>query len=187
MTEPEEGTVEDLVVAPSPERRIGELGIGLLWALFSLMNFFPPSGQAWAPWLVGPLSALAGLNFMRRAFDGRPRLIVDSEGITDRAGPFGGTLFIPWSEIVDVSLRRGGAVGVVVRDRAAVERRAGVMRRIWMKLEQALGARTVSIMLPMLSIGKPDLKKRIEAGLLQFERRELGLSAPPQLPDPEDC
>ena len=186
MNRSEKEALEDLVISPSPERRLGEFGIGVLWAVFCLMNFFPPSGQALVPWLFGPLSALASLNFMRRAFDSKPRLIVDSEGITDRAGPFGGSLFVPWSEIVDVSLKWDG-VGVVVRDVAVVRRRAGLMRRIWMRLEQALGVRTVSIMLPVLSVGKPALKKRLEAGLLQFERRELlGLSASPQLEEAKD-
>lgn len=183
----EEGGAEGLVVSASPERRVGELVFALLWALFCLMEFLPPSGHAWAPWFFGPLSALVSLNFIRRAFDSRPRLIVDSEGITDRAGPFGGSLFVPWSEIVDVSLRWGGAVGVVVRDPDAVRRRAGVMRRIWMKLDQALGGgRTISIMLPVLSVGKRELKKRLEAGLLQFERRELGMRASARLAEPEE-
>ena len=180
------GAVEDLVVAGSVGRRIGEFGIGVLWALFCLMNFFPPSGQALAPWLIGPISALVSLHFVRRAFDGRPRLIVDSEGITDRTALVGSSLFVPWSDIVDVSLRWGSGVGLIVRDPAAVRRRAGISRRVWMRLEQALGVRTVPILLPVLSVGKRELKKRLEAGLLQFERRDLGLSASHRLPEAEE-
>jgi len=186
MNEPDEGAVEDLVVAGSVGRRIGEFGIGVLWALFCLMNFFPPSGQALAPWLIGPISALVSLHFVRRAFDGRPRLIVDSEGITDRTALVGSSLFVPWSDIVDVSLRWGSGVGLIVRDPAAVRRRAGISRRVWMRLEQALGVRTVPILLPVLSVGKRELKKRLEAGLLQFERRHLGLSASHRLPEAEE-
>lgn len=133
------------------ERRLGELGIGVLWALFCLMNFFPPSGQALAPWLVGPLSGLASLHFMRRAFDGRPRLVVDSEGVTDCTALVGG---------------------------------AGMVRRTWMKLQQALGVRTVPIMLTLLGVGKRKLEERLDADLLQFERGALGLSATP-LPSDE--
>lgn len=92
MDEPEEGTFEDLVVPGTLERRVGEFGVAVLWALFCLMNFFPPSHQALAPWLFGPLGALASLHFMRRAFDRRPRLIVNTEGITDRTSLVGGSL-----------------------------------------------------------------------------------------------
>lgn len=186
MNEPEEDAAEDLIVSGSPERRVVEFGIGVLWAIFCLLTFFPPSGQSLAPWLTGPLSALAGLHFIRRAFDGRPRLIVDSEGITDRTALIGGTLFVPWSDVVDVSLEWGGWVNLVVRDLDVVQRRAGIMRRVWMKLGRALGVRTVPIMLPMLSVGKPELKRRLDAGLLVFERGELGLSVPPKLSEPEE-
>jgi hypothetical protein len=185
MEWPEEDAGEDLVVEGSVERRLGEFGVGVLLAFFCLMNFFPPSGQALAPWLVGPLSALASLHFMRRAFDRRPRLIVDSEGITDRTALIGGSLFVPWSDIMDVSVRWKGGVSLVVRDLGAVQRRAGIIRRVWMRLERALGVRTVPIMLTLLGVGKQELKDRLDARLLQYERRELGLSAsPPRLSEP---
>ena len=185
MDGPEEDVGEDLVVEGSVARRLGELGVGVLLAFFCLMNFFPPSSEALAPWLVGPLSALASLHFMRRAFDRRPRLIVDSEGITDRTALIGGSLFVPWSDIVDVSVRWKGGVSLVVRDLGAVQRRAGLIRRVWMKLERALGMRTVPIMLTLLGVGKVELKGRLDARLLQYERRELGLSAsPPRLSKP---
>lgn len=186
MDEPGQGTLRDLVVPGSLERRLGEFGVGVFWALFCLMNFFPPSGQALAPWLVGPLSALASLHFFRRAFDGRPRLVVNSEGVTDRTALIGGSLFIPWSDILDVAVKKGGGIGLVVRDLEAVQRRAGVIRRMWMKLEAVLGVRTVPIMLTLLGVGKRELKNRLDAHLLQFERGDLGLETAPRLRQSEE-
>lgn len=172
--DPGKGELQDLIVPGSAGRRIGEFGLGIFWALFSLMNFFPPSHQAFAPWFFGPLGGLIGLHFLGRAFDARPRLIVSSEGITDRTALLGGALFVPWSDVLDVSAGRwGGGVSLLVRDIAAVRRRAGVIRRMWMRLQGALGVKSVPI-----SIGVVGLKDRLDAGLLEFERRELGLSPP---------
>jgi hypothetical protein len=185
MDRPVGEPTEPVVVRASIERRVVEVGFAVFWALMCLGELFPPSGEALAPWMLGPLLGLVSLHFLQRAFDRQPRLIVDSEGVTDRGGPFGTSLFIAWSEIVDVSLSPGSPVGLVVRDVAEVQRRAGVIRRIWMKLDRAVGLRTVPIRLPVLSGGKPELKKQLEAGLLQFERRELGLSASPRLAKPD--
>jgi hypothetical protein len=124
-----EGAMKDLVVSGSGERRLFEFGVGVLWALFCLLTFFPPSGHALAPWLTGPLSGLASLHFLKRAFDGRPRLVVDAEGVTDRTALVGGSLFVPWSDIVDVSLEWGSWVSLVVRDLEVVQRRAAVRAR----------------------------------------------------------
>lgn len=185
MDEPEEGALKDVIVPGSLGRRLGEFGLGILWALFCLMNFFPPSHHAMAPWLFGPLGGLASLHFVWRAFDRRPRLVVNSEGIMDRTAPLGGSLFIPWSQVLEVSAGRyGGRVSLLVRDPAAVWRQAGVMRRLWMKLGAVLGLRAVPISVTVLG-----LKERLDSGLLEFERRELGLgsgrrpSPSRQLPD----
>lgn len=183
MNEPEQTVLQDLVVPGSVGRRVGEFGLGILWVLFCLMNFFPPSHQALAPWLFGPLGGLIGLHFLGRAFDSRPRLIVDSEGIVDRTALLGGALFIPWSDVLDVAAGRwSGRASLVVRDLRAVQRRAGVIRRVWMKLHAALGVKSIPI-----SIGMLGLKDRLDAGLLEFERRDLGLSnSDPQLGNPGD-
>jgi len=157
---------------------VAEFGAGLLWGLFGLMNFFPPSGHALAPWLVGPMSGLASLHFMWRAFDSRPRLIVDAEGVTDRTALVGGPLFVSWSDILDVSVsKRAGTVDLEVRDVAAVRRRAGILRRIWMTMGRAFGMGPVCISPTLLGVRKRDLKEWIEVGLFEFERRDLGMAA----------
>lgn len=163
----------------SATRRLGKFGMALILALFALMSVVPPSGQALLPWLTAPLSGLAAFHFLRRAFDGRPRLTVDSEGITDRTSLGGGEIHVPWRDVLGVSVSRGlGTVELTVRDPVAVRTSACLARRLWMRLGHMLGKRTITITPTLLGVGKEALRDRLDANLLEFERRELGLRAP---------
>ncbi len=173
MDEPGEGPLEDLVVPGSVGRRVGEFSLGVFSALFCLMVYVPPSHQTILPWLFGPLSALVSVHFVLGAFDRRPRLVVTSEGITDRTALFGGTLFIRWSDVLDVTAGRwSGRVSLIVRDSEALRERTGVVRRMWMKLGAMFGLRGIPISVTVIG-----LKDRLDAGLLEYERRQLGLGA----------
>ena len=54
-----------LTIPATVERRLGEGGVGALWALYAVLNVFPPSHVRFAPWLVIPLCVLASLHFLR--------------------------------------------------------------------------------------------------------------------------
>ena len=178
MEQDEEFTPFEFSVPGTVGRRLGEFGVGLLWALYCLMILFPPSHQTFMPWLTAPLTGLASFHFIRRAFDGRPRLIVDKKGITDRTSIVGGALHVPWEDVLSVSVSRfWGTVDLEVRDLAHVRRRASVLRRAWMLFGRLLGRRAISVSPTLLGLGKMELKERLDAGLLEFERSQLGLPA----------
>lgn len=159
-------------------RRLGELGVGVLWALYCLMILVPPSGQSFYPWLTAPITGLASLHFIRRAFDRRPRLIVDAEGITDRTSILGGALRVPWKDVLSVSVSRlWGTVNLEVRDPARIRREAGLLRRAWMLFERLLGQGEIAVSPTLLGLGRVELKERLDAALLDFERKQLGFTA----------
>ena len=170
-------------VPATASRRAGEFAVGVLMALFCLMSVFPPSGEYFLPWLMAPFGAIASLHFFRRVFDGRPRLVVDEEGIVDRTALIGGELRLPWAEILSVSasgLRN--TVDLTVRDPPTLGRMCGFWRRVGLRLGRLIGRRSVSINLTLLGFTKGKLKERLDDGLLRFERTQLGLGRHSQLP-----
>lgn len=48
-----------------------------------------------------------------------------------------------------------------------------------MLFERLLGRGGISVSPTLLGLGKAELKERLDAGLLEFERRRLGLPASP--------
>lgn len=185
--EPDGGGAHGLTVPATLERRLGEAGVGALWALYAFLNVFPPSHERFAPWLVIPLCVLASLHFFARAFDGRPRLMMDDEGILDRTSIAGGQLQIPWQDILGVTASRWrGTVEVEVRDFEELCRHTGLRRRTALRLGALLGKRTVSITPTLLGLSREQLRERLDAGLLRFERSSLGLGPEaPRLPEQE--
>jgi len=182
VTPPHSKDDSTLVVRGTAVRRVGELGLATFFAVFCLMSLFPPSGTALAPWLTVPLSALASLHFLGRSLDGRPRLIVDGTGITDRTSIGGGYLHIPWESVTGVSNSRwgGGSVELHVRNARELGRRAGIARRLWMRLGHLLGKRTVSVTPTLLGLRKGELKETLDEILLRLERTQLGLDQQPR-------
>lgn len=180
----EAADASDLTVPATVRRRLSEVGVGALWALYALLNVFPSSHEGFAPWLVGPFCVLASLHFLARAFDPRPRLVVDGEGIWDRTSIAGGQLHIPWHDILGVTVSKWrGTVEVEVRDFDELCRTAGLRRRIALHLGALFGKHTVSIVPTLLGLNREQLRKRLDKGLLEFERTALGLSPEaPSLP-----
>ncbi len=171
------GGLEGLSIEGTPGRRVGEGIAAVLAALFALFNFFPPSGDAFAPLLIGPLSLLTCFHLLRRAFDRGPRLVVDAEGIVDRTSIVGGELRIPWEEIKDVATSASwGTVELEVRDPAALQSGAGFWRRTWMWLGRLRGKRTISVNPSLLGLSKGALRDRLAGALLHHERVQLGLA-----------
>lgn len=189
---PEEGGLsagQSFAVSATAERRLGEFGFALVWALAALLQAFPPSGEQFYPWLMIPMSALISLHFLGRSLDPRPRLVIDEGGIVDHTSIAGGDLHIPWAEVLSVSTSglRGG-VELTLRDPKALKAKAGWRRRVDLWLATLVGRRTVSINTTLLGVNRVELKSRIEDALLQFERRALGFdgdSHSAALPHPE--
>lgn len=176
MADQGSATLEPLVVEGTLGRRLGEFAVAVSFTVFGLLSAFPPSGEYLLPWLVIPASVLGALHYFRRAFDRRPRLVVDAEGIIDRSYVAGGEIRIPWAEVLSVEpVRDSGAVELSVRDPAALRARAGLPRRAMMLFERLFGKRTVTISPMLLGMGPDQLRERLDAELLRFERRQMGL------------
>lgn len=162
----------EFVGAPSVASRLGELGFGVLAILFTLMVLFPPSGLHFYTWLFAPLSGLVGLEFLRRAADPRPRLVVHRDGIMDRTAILGGTLEIPWEEIREISESAwSNNVEIEVADLEVVKERSTWGRRIWLSVKQVFGRPTVSVSPLLLGIKRKDLRDRLEQARFSSELR----------------
>jgi hypothetical protein len=61
------------------------------------------------PWVIA-LFGLMALSFGYRTFDRRPRVIIDSHGISDLRNSVG---LIPWSEIAEARFASGGSVDFI--------------------------------------------------------------------------
>jgi len=167
----------DFEITPSPFRRLGEFLFGSFWSLFTLLTLFPPSGDSFLPWLTVPLGALASFHFLKRGFDARPRLVVDSKGVLDRTSVFGRELHVPWQEIREVSVSKlNGVVLLHVRDLRALYSHATLGRRFELWVRRLRGFRSVGIGPTLLGMKHSEIGRRIGDALVDYERAELGLA-----------
>jgi hypothetical protein len=166
-------------VSAGRARRVGEFLTGLAWSLFLVFTISPPSGVSFIPWFTVPLGTLGTFHFLRRAFDSAPRLVVSSEGITDRTSILGKEMFIPWSQVAGVTISRvGGGVFLQIRDISALIPGASLGRRIEILFRRLLRRTWVGVAPTMLGIQYKELGRRIELALFESERAELGLTSP---------
>lgn len=139
-------------------------------------NLFPPSGDAFLPWLTIPFSALASIHFFRRAFDSSPRLSADEEGITDRTAFLGREIQIPWEEVNHIAVSKlNGVVEVHVKDLKGLGKHASPGRRVDLWIRRLRGKQNVDIGPTMLGMRHEEIARRLEEALFNFERRKLGL------------
>ena len=161
-------------------RRLGELLVSLVWALYGYMTVFSPADERFLPFVTIPFSVLASLHFLARVVDGRPRLIIDVDGILDRTSVVGGDVHIHWDEVLSVSPSLWwGSVEVEVRNLEEIADRSDWRRRLALRAWALVGKRSISITPVMLGIKKKPLCARIDAGLLVAERKAMGLIPPP--------
>ena len=158
--------------------RFGEFLFGMMWAVFVLAAVFPPSGSHAFLWFTLPFGTLMATHFLRRAFDSSPRLVVSSSGILDKTSPFGGTLTIPWEDVLSVR-PWGGGVEVEVRDPADLRRRAGLGRRCELLIRRIFARKSVLITPTLAGTSRRDLMRELEAALHRFERAQLGFTPEP--------
>ena len=165
-------------------KRWAEFGTAAFFLFYFALSLFDPVGSGLLRWFLTGAMGFNGFFFARRALDARPRLILDERGITDRTSLSGSTLLIPWDEIEAVQPTFGKKMlEVRVRDMNQIRGRTGFLRRSWLGFRRLMGKRTVSVFLGTLGVQREDLNRMIEDGMLARERRELGFSADPPLPD----
>jgi hypothetical protein len=160
--------------------RLAEFALGTLWAVFAVALAFPPSWSDPFLWFGLPFGTLMATHFLRRAFDSSPRLVVDTSGILDKTSFFGGTLAIPWEDVLSVHAW-GGGVEIEVRDPADLRRRAGLGRRLELFIRRILGRKAAFITPAFLGVSPPELARELQTALHRFERAQLGFT-----PDPLD-
>jgi hypothetical protein len=103
----QEPTIQtDFTVSAGIDQRSGELAFGGVLGLLGLLWLYPEPQFAVYQWFFLPFCTLGSLNFVLRAFDPRPRLTVDAEGITDRWALLLGSMRLGWDEVVDVTSRK---------------------------------------------------------------------------------
>lgn len=164
----------DFTIPATTGRRIGELAFGAAMGVESLLWLSLPSHVPTYPWLFVPFFALLSVHFVVRAFDPRPRLTVDADGITDRTALILGPLRIPWEDVVDISTPQlTGSVEIAVRESAEIEKKAGPVRRLWMSVRRLAGRRTISIKPTFLGLKRHELEGRLKAALYEFEHAQI--------------
>lgn len=163
-----------LVVEATWARRILELGLGAVQAIGCLLLVLLAIRVSPLLLPFAAILAFVSFQFFQRAFDVRPRLIVDSDGITDRTAAGSGPICIPWSEVLRVSGSWGGTIELEVKNPKWLRTRVGMARRVGMTL---LGKRTFSVAPALLGISKSELQEQIARELGEFELRELGMKA----------
>ncbi len=160
----------------SIKRRLASFVVGVAFAVIGVSGLIPMDQADVSSWVLVMTTGFLGFHWFRRALDPRPRFEVNSDGITDRNGAGGGDLFIGWEEIREIRGKSFGmAMEVLVRDPAEVRKKAGWPRRLWMMLGAAMGKRAVTIASDGLGPNMRRFREHVEAGLLAYERVELGL------------
>jgi hypothetical protein len=156
-------------------RRIGEAALAGMFGVWGVIWLSPPSHDFIGyRWFFVPFFGLMSLHFLVRAFDRRPRLTVDEDGVTDRTALLLGPLRLGWEDIADITTRQlADRVGIVVRDLDDMKKRLGTTRRVWIWLRRLMGQRTISITPTLLGMSTQELESGLRAGLYDFERRRL--------------
>lgn len=164
----------------SAKQRVASLGIGVAATVIGVLGLLPVYEGNLSTWLLAAFMGVLGVHGIRRAIDPRPRIEVTSDGITDRTALGGGDLLIRWEEIREVRLTPlGGKLELIVEDLAAVRKRAGWPRRLWMMLGAAKGKKAITITSDPLGPNMAIVRRQVERGLLAHERAELGLPPSP--------
>jgi len=164
----------DFIVHATTRRRVGEFAFGAAIAVQSLLWLSLPPQVPTYPWLFVPCFAVLSVHFLVRAFDSRPRLTVDANGITDRTALIIGPLRIAWEDVVDISTPQlTGSVEIAVREWGEIKKRAGPVRRLWMSLRRLVGTRTISIRPTFLGLKRHELESRLKAALYEFEHAQI--------------
>ena len=186
----------DFIVHATTRRRVGEFAFGAAMAVESLLWLSLPSQVPTYPWLFVPFFTLMSVHFVVRAFDSRPRLTVDANGITDRTASIIGSLRIAWEDVVDISTPQlTGSVEIAVREWEEIKKSVGPIRKLWMSMRRLAGARTISIKPTFLGMKRHELESRLKAALYEFEHAQIAQalekvrrveSGPAGQPEPAD-
>lgn len=163
-----------LVVRATLTRRLGELGIGALFAAITTGMIVGPAPSPSMRRAFVTFCGLGAVHFLGRALDRRPRLVLDGEGVTDRTSMIGGALRVEWSEVTGVAtLGLSDTVRLQVRDWKTLRRRAGPVRRLWMWITRLLGRDSIAISPAFLGMNQRELGRRVEDALFRFERAQV--------------
>lgn len=117
-----------------------------------------------------PLFAVCGVLAVRKLFDTRPGLILDSQGFTDNASanPAG---FVPWTDVTDfhvVTIRRQRSLTVVVRNPEEYINRGGKLRQYLNRANTRMVGSPIAISANSLKICFEDLVAAFETNRPNF-------------------
>ncbi len=127
------------------------LSLGSVWILLD-----PPVAPSLkariAAWIGAPVAALVSLYSLQRLLRHEPSVVIDDEGLHDRASIVAGGL-IRWREIAGVTVfavRKRTMVGIVLKDNDKFLAQFGPLRKLLYKVNLAMGFPLVAI--PELTI-----------------------------------
>lgn len=119
-------------------------------------------GRPFEGWAGIVLFAVGFPQLLRSFLDGGPRLVIDDQGVLDRALGVG---LIPWSEITGASVRALSGqrfVCLEVRDPRFFTAQLGSLRRALLRANRALGFPELSLSVSDLPVGADEVVAEIQ-------------------------
>lgn len=112
--------------------------------------------------LSGGFMGAGVVTLLRRATDGRPRLIISESGLIDRTGLFSDGIEIPWAQVKELKRGFGPFIRVDLFDPETAFAQMNVFERAIRRLGYLLGGAPITIVTSGLDRGPTELIQLLE-------------------------